>query len=158
VQRAVESVDPLLPIASFHTLEDDKDRALDSQRSNATLMAALAGLALAVVGIYGLVANSVVERTREFGIRMALGATVPAAVWTATEPGMLLSLLGVLIGMGLAVVSTRVLKSSLYGVQTLDPATFIIVAAGLVFIGTLASLVPALRLTRLSPSETLRQE
>jgi ABC-type antimicrobial peptide transport system permease subunit len=95
---------------------------VDSQRSNAVLMAALAGLVLvlAIVRIYGLVANSVVERTRELGIRMALGATVQGVVWTATKPGMLLSLLGVLIGLGLAVVSTRVLKSSLYGVPTLD--------------------------------------
>jgi hypothetical protein len=160
MQQTVEAVDPLLPFANFGTLDDEKDRALGGHRINAVLLGSLAGLALilAIVGIYAMVANSVVERTRELGIRMALGATVRQVIWTATKPGLLLCVAGVLIGGILAAMTTGILKNALYGVQSVDPATYASVATGLFVIGAAASLIPALRLARLNPTQALRQE
>jgi predicted permease len=160
VEQAVEAADPLLPVASFRTVEAEKGRALGSQRINALLLGSLAGLALilSAVGIYGLAANSVVERTRELGIRMALGATTRSAMWTAMKPGMLLSLVGVFAGAGLSILTTGLIKSSLYGVTALDPVTFAVAAAILSGVGLFASLIPALRLLWLNPACTLRQE
>lgn len=160
VQRAVDSADPLLPIARFRTLEEEKGRALGSQRVNAILLGSLAGLALilAAVGIYGLIANSVVERTRELGIRLALGASVQRAIWTAIKPGVILTALGVLIGTILALMTTQLVKNWVYGIKTLDPLTFVVVAAILFATGAIASIIPTLRLFRMNPAQTLRQD
>jgi len=160
IQRAVESVDPLLPIASFRTLDGERNRALGSQRTNAMFLGSLAvlALALAAVGVYGLVANSVVERTRELGIRMTLGATIQQVIWAAVKPGLILSAIGVVIGSGLAVSTSHILKSALYGVKPVDTATFASVAALILLVSALASLIPALRLVHLNPARTLREE
>ena len=120
--------------------------------------ASLLALLLAVVGVYGLVANTVVERTREFGIRMALGSTVSNAIWTAAAPGALLTLGGVVLGGGLSWVAVRVLKGFLFGITPVDPLTFVGASAVLIIVGCLASLAPALNLARLAPADVLRQD
>jgi ABC-type lipoprotein release transport system permease subunit len=158
IERAIGSVDPLLPVASVHTMVDERDSALKSQRVNAWLLGALAGLALslALVGVYGVVANSVVERTREFGIRMALGSSRGRILWNAVTPGVGLSAAGVVVGAVVAAGSVRVLSGLLYGVAALDGPTFVGVGCGLVVVGAVASLAPALGLVRLSPARVLR--
>ena len=160
MQRALQAVDPLLPFAGFRTMLDVRSRAYADQRFQTTLMSLLAGLALllAAVGIYGLIANSVVERTRELGIRMALGATVSQAMRTVALPGITLALAGVAIGSVLALGTVNLLRHMIWGVRPTDPATFASVAIVLTVIAGAASIIPALRIVRLNPAETLRDE
>ncbi len=160
MQRALESVDPQLPFAGFHSMEDVRYRSLAQERFQAVLLGALAGLALllAAVGIYGLIANSVAERTRELGIRLALGATVPQAMRSVALPGLALALAGVIVGSVLAGFASHLLRHLVWGVQPGDPATFAVVGLGLLGVAAAASFLPALRVTRLNPAETLRQE
>jgi ABC-type antimicrobial peptide transport system permease subunit len=123
-------------------------------------LGALAGLALllAAVGIYGLIANSVAERTRELGIRLALGATVPQAMRSVALPGVALALAGVAVGSVLAGFASQLLRHLIWGVRPGDPLTFVAVGLGLLAVAAAASFLPALRVTRLNPAETLRQE
>jgi predicted permease len=160
MQRAIQAVDPQLPFAGFHSMADVRYRALAQERFQATLLGSLAGLALllAAVGIYGLIANSVAERTRELGIRLALGATVPQAMRAVALPGVALALAGVMAGSVLAGFASRLLRHLVWGVSPGDPLTFIAVGLGLLAVAAAASFLPALRVTRLNPAETLRQE
>ena len=160
MQRALESVDPQLPFAGFHSMEDVRYRALAQERFQAALLGGLAGLALllAAVGIYGLIANSVAERTRELGIRLALGATVPQAMRAVALPGVALALAGVAAGSVMAGFAAQLLRHLVWGVGPGDPATFVAVGLGLLAVAAAASFLPALRVTRLNPAETLRQE
>jgi ABC-type antimicrobial peptide transport system permease subunit len=160
MQRALESVDPRLPFAGFHSMDDVRHSALAQERFQAVLLGALAGLALllAAVGIYGLIANSVAERTRELGIRLALGATVPQAMRSVALPGVALALAGVMAGSVLAGFASQLLRHLVWGVRPGDPLTFVAVGIGLLGVAAAASFLPALRVTRLNPAETLRQE
>jgi predicted permease len=160
IAKVASTIDPLLPIAEFRTFDDLRRLSVSSQRFQATLLASLSGLALllAIVGIYGLMSQSVVDRRRELGIRMALGATVSESIREATLPGVTLALAGVAVGCSLAGLSAKVLTHLVWGVTTTDPGTYISVAAGLLLVAGLASLIPALRITRLNPADTLREE
>ncbi len=160
VQNIAAKIDPLLPIAAFHTIEDLRAESLKSQRFEATLLATLSALALllAVVGIYGLMAQSVAERRREMGIRIALGSTAAQAIRDAVAPGILLALMGVAVGCALAALSSQVLEHLIFGVGALDPVTYGTVAVGLLAVAAVASLIPALRIAALNPAETLREE
>jgi predicted permease len=160
VTRAVEAADPLLPLAGFEPMEELRADSMRGHRFLAVLLGALAALALllAFVGIYGLVANSVAVRTRELGIRMALGAGAPRVIRTVVTPGVALALAGVALGFGLATPAARLLESLLFGVTADDPATYASVAGGLLLAALAASVVPALRIARLNPAETLRHE
>jgi predicted permease len=160
MRRAVEQSDPLLPFASFKTIDEFRDQTLTHQRLQAALLGSLAGLALilAAVGIYGLIANSVAQRAREIGIRMALGASVGRAVATIAIPGIGLALASVAAGCLLSLASVRVLRSSVFGINILDPVTFAGVGGLLLFISVMASIVPALKVTRLNAADMLRDE
>jgi predicted permease len=160
ISQSIARVDPLLPIAHFTSMVDERNSALQSQRTSAWLLGLLAALAvgLALVGVYGIVANSVVERTREFGIRMALGSSLGRVVWDAISPGIALALVGVLTGGLLAAAGVTALKGLLYGVEPLDPLTFLSTAALVIAVSAAASLLPAIVLTRLEPSSVLRQD
>ncbi|HKW97780.1 MAG TPA: ABC transporter permease [Bryobacteraceae bacterium] len=160
MQRAMEAVEPQLPFSGFHTIGDLRARTLAAQRFQAMLVAIMAALALvlAAVGIYGLIAHSVAERTREMGIRMALGATVREAVSAVALPGIVLAFAGCVIGCVLAAGAVRVLRHLVWGVSTTDPATFAGVALGLLLVAAAASVIPVLRIVRLNPAETLREE
>ncbi len=158
--RAVEALDPLLPFARFETMDELLGASLRGQRFQAALVGSLAALALllAAVGIYGLIASSVTVRTRELGIRMALGATAGEAVRQVAVQGIALSLAGIAAGCALAAAATRLLRAVLFGVSSTDALTFVAVAVGLLLTAAVASILPALRITRLNPAETLRHQ
>jgi ABC-type antimicrobial peptide transport system permease subunit len=160
MRRALESVDPRLPFSSFHTMSEIRGAAVSQQRYQAVLFSSLATLAilLAALGVYGLIAQSVAERTREMGIRLALGATSRGVVRAAAMPGMRLCLAGIAGGLILALYATRLMKSLIWGVSTTDPSTFAAVASLLLAVAAISSILPALRLSRLDPVQTLRQE
>jgi hypothetical protein len=160
IQTVAGKIDPLLPIAAFHSMEEVRADSLKSQRFEATLLAALSLLALilAVVGVYGLMAQSVTDRRRELGIRIALGSTLARAIRDAALPGVSLALAGVAAGCLLAALSSRVLEHLIFGVSTLDPVTYASVALGLMSVAAAASFIPALRIATLSPADTLREE
>ena len=160
MRRALQSVDPQLPFSSFASMTELRANSLSQQRYLAALFSTLAGLALllAALGVYGLVAQSVSQRTREMGIRLALGATTRNVIRTAAAPGILLTLSGAAAGLLLSVFATRLLKSLIWGVSALDPVTFAIVALLLVAVAGFASLVPSFRLSYLDPAQTLRDE
>jgi predicted permease len=160
MRRALDAVDPRLPFSAFHSMAEVRRQALNEQRYQATLFSALAGLTilLAALGVYGLIAQSVAQRTREMGIRMALGAITGNVIRATVAPGILLSLGGTAGGLILALFATRLLKSLIWGVSATDPVTFFSVAVLLILVAALASALPALRLTRMDPAQTLRNE
>ncbi|MBV9302932.1 MAG: ABC transporter permease [Acidobacteriaceae bacterium] len=160
MRRALESVDQRLPFSSFKTLFEVRGASLRQQRYEATLFSALAALAvlLAALGVYGLIAQSVAQRTREMGIRLALGATTAQVVRAAALPGITLSLAGTGFGVVLALFVTRLLKSMIWGVSSTDPLTFVAVAILVILVAGVSSTLPAMRLTRLDPALTLRDE
>jgi ABC-type antimicrobial peptide transport system permease subunit len=159
LERAANSVDPLLPFAKVRTLDQVRHDAVATQRAQAILLGTLAALALllAAVGLYGLVASSVAERTREFGIRMALGATTRQAIAVAAAPGAALAATGVALGLLTARLGAGVMSSLVFGVSVNDPATFAL-AGGVVFaVALIATAIPVLRIVRLNPIRALRQ-
>jgi predicted permease len=160
MQKAMAAVDPALPIASFHRLNDLQALALRQQRFETSLLGALASLALllSLVGVYGLVSNMVAQRTREIGIRMALGSSVRQAMLEVGTSGLAAVALGVGGGLVLSAVTVRLIKSELYGVRTYDPLTFVVVLALLVVAATLATFLPTRRIARIDPASTLRAE
>jgi predicted permease len=160
MQRAMANADPNLPISGFHSMEDLMQQELETQRMEVLLLSVLAGLALllSAVGIYALVSNLVVQRTREIGIRMALGSTVRQAMTEIGSSGLFAAVAGIVVGVGLSFLALRVLKSELYGVGVYDPVTLIATPALLGAIALVASLLPALRISRIDPAMTLRSE
>ena len=160
LRKAIVSVDPQLPIAQVKTIDDLRGERLASQRFMVGLVAGLGviALVLAAVGIHGLIASSVNERTRELGIRLALGATAGQAVRAVVVPGLVLAAVGVVIGAAAATAVSRLLQSFIWGVTPSDPTTFAAVIGSLLTIAFIASLVPALRVLRLDPAATLRAE
>jgi predicted permease len=158
MQRAVQGVDPLLPFAKFRTLDDVRGEAVATQRAQAMLAAMLAALALALaaVGLYGLVANSVAERTRELGIRMALGASTLRAMVSAALPGASMALIGVIVGLAAARGVAQLLRRLVWGVSVTDPTTFVLAAALVLFVAVVAAVVPAARIARMNPVRALR--
>jgi len=159
IEEAIRAVDPKQPFSVFRTMDEVKSRAMSVERFQMTLLGtfAIIGLVLASAGIYGLVAYSVAQRTREFGIRMALGAPRDRILRSVLGQGATLALTGVAFGAIAALCATRVLRNFVWGVSTLDPITFLAVAAVLIAIACLASVVPALRAVRLNPVNALRE-
>lgn len=160
LRNAVKALAPGLPIMNPTTLEEAASVALLPHRVGAALLGVLGGLAalLAVLGLYGVLAYSVSQRTREFGIRGALGADRRQLVAQVVGEGMLLSGVGTVIGLLLAAAVTRLVSGFLFGVSPLDPAAFggmTLLVAGVTL---LASYLPARRATRVSPLEALRYE
>jgi predicted permease len=160
IENATRSADPMLPMASFQSIGDLKADALTFERFLAVLAGTIAGLAmvLSAMGIYGLISNLVTERTKELGIRMALGSGVGRAIGVALRPGLIWVLCGVGVGTAAAIGFERFLKGFLWGVQPGDPVTLAGVGLGLLVATALASLIPAARIARLNPADTLRSE
>jgi predicted permease len=160
ISRAVWSVNPNLPLADVHTLQEIYNKSL-ARTSFTLVMLAIAGamaLLLGVVGIYGVISYSVSQRTREIGIRMALGARKDELMRMFVAQGLRLALIGVACGLAAAAGLTRLMKSMLFEVKPVDPLTFATVALGLVLAAALASYLPALRATAVDPIEALRAD
>jgi ABC-type antimicrobial peptide transport system permease subunit len=158
VRESIRSLDPQQPFSTFRTMVEVKHAAVADERLHMSLAAMLAGigLLLAAAGIYGLVAYTVAERTREFGIRMALGATRVRIVRSVVRNAAITALIGVAVGIAGAIASARVLQDFVWGISALDPRTYIAVAMTLVAVAVAASLMPALRAVRLNPIQALR--
>jgi len=160
LRRAVREVAPELPFARFQRLDQVEATALGEQRFLMSLVLVLAGIAaaLAALGIYGLIAASVTERTRELGIRLALGATRAQVLRAVVLPGVALTAAGTVLGVAGALAGARLVRSLVVGVSTTDPWSLAAGAATLLVIATLASLLPGLDVLELDPARTLREE
>jgi predicted permease len=160
VTREVSAVDPTLRVESVETMDASIARLFTGPRFSMTLLSlfALVAVVLATVGLYGVVAYSVTRRTREMGIRMALGARRGDVRRIVVGQGARLAAVGITLGLALALVTTRLLQSQLYGVRALDPTTFAGVALLLGAVALLASYVPAQRATQVDPMTAVRAE
>jgi predicted permease len=160
MQRALASVDPNLPFSGFYSMNDILAKTLATQRVEVALLSTMASLALllSAIGIFALVANIVAQKTREIGIRIALGSTIPQAMFRIGAPGVRASVLGLIIGLVFCAVALRMMQSVLYGIKVYDPPTILIVAVALVFITIIATIVPTLRIAAINPATTLRED
>jgi putative ABC transport system permease protein len=160
VRDAVRSVDPGLEAAAVKPMSDVIAETVAQPRFNVLLLSAFALLALllAAVGIYGVVSYSVVQRTREIGVRMALGATRGDVLRLVTGEGVRMAALGVAIGLLGAVASARLLTALLFEVKPTDAATYLSAALFLVLVAAAASVIPAWRATRVAPVTALHTD
>ncbi len=160
VRNAVQEIAPGEPIYSLNTMTRLLEYWRSPQKFSSVLLSIFAGLALvlAAIGIYGVIAYSVVQRTREIGIRMALGADRTDVLRLVLRQGVRIGVLGLLAGTVAAYLATRALSSMLFGVDPHDPETFIAVATSLIAVVILASYIPARRATHVDPMIALRHE
>jgi putative ABC transport system permease protein len=160
ISKIVAAVDPEQPVARFDTMNSVKSRSISEQRFLMTLMGIFAALAvvLAAVGIYGVLSYQMSRRTREIGIRMALGATPRGVMSLILREVLLVVFAGVMSGLAAAFGLTRFLASTLFGVQPADPLTFIVVAVVLTGVALFACYIPARRAMRVDPMVALRYE
>ncbi len=160
VRQAVHSVDPDLPVAKFTTLTTLVDQSLTADRFSMLLVGSFGVLALvmASIGMYGVISYSVMQRTPEIGVRMALGAKRGQIFIMILKQGSLLASAGIGIGLIAAFAATRLMGSFLYNVHPMDPATFILVSVFLVVIVLLACYIPARKAMKVNPIVALRYE
>jgi predicted permease len=160
LRKAIWSINASLPLANVETLEMLYDRSL-ARTSFTLIMLAIAGgmaLLLGIVGIYGLISYSVSQRTREIGIRLALGAPVSNVTQLFLRSGLLLSAIGCVCGLAAALLLTRLMKALLFSVSPSDPLTYIAMAIALILSAALASYLPARKAVKVDPVEALRAE
>jgi len=160
IRGEVVKIDKELPISNVKTLEQYLSTSIAQQRFSVLLLGIFAAvaMALACVGIYGVLSYSVAQRRREIGVRMALGAARRDVLRLVVGHAMFLTLIGVAIGLGAAFALTRVMSTLLFGVSATDPMTFGLIALLLVAVALLAALVPARRATKVDPMVALRCE
>ena len=160
VRQAVARVDDQIPLTRIRTLDEIAHQATARPRFRAVLVMAFAGLALllAVVGVFGILAYSVQQRTREFGIRIALGAVSGNVVWLVLREVLMLVGLGVAIGLPAALALTRVLASQLYNIAPGDPLVISLAVSGIAATAAVSAYIPARRATRVDPVTALRYE
>jgi ABC-type antimicrobial peptide transport system permease subunit len=160
VRTALKVYDPMLPNAEFTTLEQIVDHAVAPRRLITQLLGAFSSLALllAALGLYGVIAYSVGQRTRELGIRMAVGAQRSDVLRLILRDGMTTAGLGVVLGLIGALLATRLLQGMLFGISAINPLIFGVNALFLLTVAMAACLLPARRAARLDPTEALRHE
>jgi putative ABC transport system permease protein len=160
VTAAIQSVDPSQPVFGVKTMTEVVSDSLSNQRLYAWLLGVFSALALilASAGIYGVMSYLVTQRTQEFGLRMALGASTHNVLGMVLRQALLLISAGLAIGLAGALGLTRVLTNFLFGVKPIDVPTFAGVSLVLTLVALLATYLPALRATRVDPMEALRHE
>jgi len=160
LRNAVWAVDKDQPVSNIDTMEHIVARAVARQRFSTMLLGifAILALVLAAVGIYGVMSYSVAQRTREIGIRMALGAQRKDVLKMTVKQGLKLVLIGIGLGLVVALALTRVMASLLFGVSATDPITFLSIPLVLLAVAAVASYIPALRATRVDPMVALRAQ
>jgi len=160
MQHALASVDANLPFSGFYRMSDLMARSLVMQRVEVSLLSTMAALALllSAVGIFALVASMVAQKTREIGIRMALGSTPRQTMVNMGAPGMCAAVLGIVLGLLLCGGALRAMQSVLYGIGFYDVPTMLGVVLILASVTLIAATVPTLRIARIDPAKTLREE
>jgi putative ABC transport system permease protein len=160
VRRVIASVDPEQPVAAVRTMEEILALNVADRRQQMTLLTAFAALALllASLGLYGLLAYTVTQRSREIGLRMALGASGSRVVGMVVLRGVMLSGAGLALGIAGAWALSRTMSKLLFGVAATDPGTYAAVAALLSVIAAAACWIPARRAVRIDPISVLREE
>jgi predicted permease len=160
IRNQVFAIDPAQPVSDVRTMDDIVEESEGQVRVMMGLLGAFAGAAalLAVIGLYAVISYSTAQRTKELGIRAALGAQRRDIISLVVRQGLSLSVVGVLLGAGAALALTRLLKDLLFQVRPTDPATFIAVSALFVLVALAASYIPARRAARVEPMEALRYE
>jgi putative ABC transport system permease protein len=160
IRRVVGEIDPQLPLSGMRSFRRVLESSLSTERMARTVSGAFAVVAvlLAAIGLYGLLAYAVTGRSRELGLRMALGATRPEVVRLVVRDGLKPVVAGLLVGLALAIPAARLLATQLYAVQPYDLPSFLIVPPVLLLAGLLAAFLPATRAARVDPARALRQE
>jgi predicted permease len=160
IRRVIASVDPAQPVTAVRSMDEIIDLEVADRHEQTMLLGVFAGLALVLsaLGLYGLLAYAVSQRSREIGLRMALGATGREVVALVAGRGFVLAGIGLAMGVAVAWAATRAMGSVLYGVQPTDPSTFALAVALLATVAVAACLVPAARAARLDPMVVLRQD
>ncbi len=158
VRELVRQVAPEAPVYREFTMEFLAQRSMIMLSFTMLTLGVVSGLALILgaVGLYGVLSYVVAERTREIGVRMALGATAGAVRWLVMSQGAKVVLAGLALGVGAAVASTRLLSTLLYNVKAVDPVVFAVMSIIMTAIGLLASYLPARRASKVDPIESLR--
>ena len=160
VRAEVRTIDPELPVDTVRPLREIVHESVAEPRFRTLLLTgfAITALALAAIGVYGLISYSVAQRRREIGIRVALGASARQVVGPIVREGMTLALAGVVLGALGAFAATRLIESLLFGVAPTDPLTFVAVSGLLLFVAFVASYIPSRRALRVDPLAALRAE
>jgi putative ABC transport system permease protein len=160
LRQEIRAIDPALPVVSVNTMREQVDRSLGQERVAAVLASAFGTLAagLACLGLYGVMAYSVSRRTREFGVRFALGAAPARVAWSVVQESLALVLVGAGTGLLAALALTHLVESRLFGVTPMDAGTLGMAVAIMVGTSTLAAVVPAWRASRVAPAVALRGE
>jgi predicted permease len=157
---AVHKIDPELPVSRIRTMDEYQSASVAQPRFTALLIGAFAvlAMALALVGVYGVMAYAVSQRTREIGVRIALGAARQDVVWMVVRHGMMLAGAGIVIGLVGAIAGTRLIERLLFGISATDPLSFLGAAVALGVASVIATCVPAMRAARVTPIQALRSE
>jgi putative ABC transport system permease protein len=160
IRGEISRMDPNLPVTDVKTMSEHMNLSLFPARAVASLLAAFGALALALaaIGIYGVMSYGVVQRTREIGVRMALGAARKDVLKLIIWQGMKLAIIGIAIGLAISLISTQFLSGLLYGVSKTDPLTFIGISAILTTVALIACYLPAWRATKVDPMTALRAD
>jgi putative ABC transport system permease protein len=160
VRRVIAGIDPNQPVFAFQTMDDLITAATASRRFQTALISAFAALALllSAIGIYGVIGHMVAQRSREIGVRLALGAAPADVVAMVLRSGLRLTVPGLAAGLAGAIALSRVLRTFLFGVSSLDPATYAAVGAILVVVAALATYLPSRAAASLDPLIVLREE
>ncbi|MEO7086056.1 MAG: ABC transporter permease [Gemmatimonadaceae bacterium] len=158
IRRAVKAVDPQLAMAGVTTMDAAIDKQLATDTFSRWLLTALGftGLLLAAIGVYGVIAYGVSQRSHEFGVRMALGASANGVQWLVVRGALALAAVSVVCGVGISLLAAKLLTSMVFGISARDPLTFVVVTGVLAIVAVGASYLPARRATRIDPLEALR--